>query len=162
MVGIKIFELKMGIYSMAFLYRRDLELLGYDIELRKIKKKKLFTVLAYADLYVDNQTIACLATFFKFRNGVRIDIIYDENIERQIMNDYFLFMRKFPEILFEVFVRNTVKILASICGIIAYLYIPYILVTKSNSISYVELSNIVDMLVCIMLVMVVRTLLNTI
>lgn len=147
---------------MTFLYRRDLELLGYDIKLRKMKKKRILSALAYADLYVDNQAIPCLATFFKFRNGVRIDIICDEKIERQIMNDYFLFMRKSPEILFEVFVRHHVKILASICGIIAYLYIPYILITKSNSLSVEEFRKIGDMLICIVLVMVDRTLLNII
>lgn len=147
---------------MAFLYRRDLELLGYDVEPRKIKKKRLLSVLAYADLYVDDQVIPCLATFFKFRNGIRIDIIYDENIENQIMNDYISFMRNSPKLLIEVFVRNTIKILSGICGLLAYLYITYILIIKSNSISYVDFSNMIDMLICIILCMVVRTLLNII
>ena len=147
---------------MAFLYRRDLELLGYDVEPRKIKKKRLLSVLAYADLYVDDQVIPCLATFFKFRNGIRIDIIYDENIENQIMNDYISFMRNSPKLLIEVFVRNTIKILSGICGLLAYLYITYILIIKSNSISYVDFSNMIDMLICIILAMVVRTLLNII
>ena len=147
---------------MAFLYRRDLELLGYDIEPRKIKRKRLLSVSAYADLNIDNKAIPCLATFFKFRNGVRIDIICDENIEHQVMNDYISFMRKHPELLMEMLIRNTIKILASICGLIAYLYISYILITKTNSISFVELSNMVDMIICIILAMVVRTLLNII
>ncbi len=147
---------------MAFLYKRDLELLGYDVEPRKIKKKRLLSVLAYADLYVDDQVIPCLATFFKFRNGIRIDIIYDEIIEIQIMNNYISFMRKSPKLLIEVFVRNTIKILSGICGLVAYLYILYILITTPSSISYEEFGKIVDMLICIVLVMVNRFLLNSI
>ena len=147
---------------MAFLYRRDLELMGYDVELKKIKKKGIFSVLAYADLYTDNQVIPCLATFFKLRNGVRIDIICDENIESRIMNEYISFIRKSPKLLIEAFIRNTIKILSGICGFIAYLYIGYILITKYNSISIVELNNMIDMIICIILAMVVRSLLNII
>ena len=112
---------------MAFLYRRDLELLGYDIKLRKMKKKRILSALAYADLYVDNQAIPCLAIFYKIRNGVRIDIICDENIESRIMNEYISFIRKSPKLLIEACVRNTIKILSGIGGFIAYLYIGYII-----------------------------------
>ena len=147
---------------MAFLYRRDLELLGYDIKLRKMKRKGILSALAYADLYTDNQVIPCLATFFKLNNGVRIDIICDESIENRIMNEYILLMRKSPKLLIEAFVRNTIKILSEIGGFIAYLYIGYILITKYNSISIVELNNMIDMIICIILAMVVRSLLNII
>ena len=144
---------------MAFLYRRDLELLGYDIKLRKMKKKRILSALAYADLYVDNQAIPCLAIFYKIRNGVRIDIICDENIESRIMNEYISFIRKSPKLWIEAFVRNTIKILSGIGGFIAYLYIGYILITKYNSISIVELNNMIDMIICIILARVVRSLL---
>lgn len=147
---------------MAFLYRRDLELLGYNIEPRKVKKKRLLSVLAFADLYVDNQVIPCLATFYKIRNGVRIDIILDKDIENQIMNRYISFIKKSQKLFMEVLTRTGIKILSSICGLMACLYIPYILITKSNSISCVDLNNIAKMLICIFLVRVVRILLNII
>lgn len=147
---------------MAFLYRRDLEILGYNIEPRKVKKKSLLSVLAFADLYVDNQVTPCLATFYKIRNGVRIDIILDKDIENQIMNHYISFMKKSPKFFVEVLVRTGIKILSSICGLMACLYILYILITKSSSISCVDLNNIAKMLTCFFLVMVVRILLNII
>ena len=147
---------------MAFLYRRDLELLGYNIEPRKVKKKRLLSVLAFADLYVDNQVIPCLATFYKIRNGVRIDIIVDKDIENQIMNRYISFMKKSPKLFMEVLARTEIKILSSICGLMTCLYIPYILITKSSLISCVDLNNIAKMLTCLFLVMVVRILLNII
>lgn len=147
---------------MAFLYRRDLELLGYEIIPQKIKKKRLLSVLAYADLYVDSQAIPCLATFFKFRNGIRIDIIYDENIENQIMNDYISFMRKSPSLLIEISVRNVIKIISSICGLMACIYITYILIARSYIISFEEPRKIFYMCICIIFVMLDRALLNSI
>lgn len=147
---------------MAFLYRRDIELLGYDIEVRKIKKNGFLSVLAYADLHGDNQVIPCLATFFRFRKGVRIDLICDEELEYQIMNDYISFMKKYPMLFMELIARNIIKMVSSICGLIAYIYLGYILVTSSNSIANAEFSKIVGMCTCIILVMMIRTLLNTI
>lgn len=49
---------------MAFLYRRDLELLGYEIKLNNIKRKRLLSVVAYLELITDDLSIPCVATFF--------------------------------------------------------------------------------------------------
>lgn len=147
---------------MAFLYRRDLELLGYDIKLKKIKKKRLLSVLAYADLITDNQTVLCMATFFKLRNGVRVDYIFEENTENQIMDTYISFMKKSPVLFMELLMRTGIKIVSIICGLIACACLGYSLVTSSYSITIIEFSKMLNMIICIILVMVVRTLLNTI
>lgn len=147
---------------MAFLYRRDLELLGYEIKLNNIKRKRLFSVVAYAELITDNQVIPCVATFFRFRNGARVDLILDRNIEYQIMKHYISFMRKSPILFMEVLARTGIKVLSSVCGIIACAYLGYILVTSSCPITLTDFSKIVDMIICIILVMITRTFLNII
>lgn len=147
---------------MAFLYRRDLELLGYNIEPRKIKKERLLSVVAYADLCTREQVIPCLATFFRIRKGVRIDYILDENIEYQIMDYYISFMRKSSKLFMELLMRTIIKILSNICGLFAYAYLVYILFTSSNAITIVEFNKMVDLVICIILVMINRGLLNII
>ena len=66
---------------MAIFYARDLMQLGYRVKPKKMKRKGILTSVLYSELLTEEQVIPCLATFFRFGNGVRIDYILDKELE---------------------------------------------------------------------------------
>lgn len=86
--------------KMAFLYRRDLDILGYDIKIKEIKARRVLSTVAYSELITENQMIPCVATFFKFTKGVRVEYINDKKTENRIMDGYMVLLREHPKLLF--------------------------------------------------------------
>lgn len=147
---------------MAFLYRRDLDTLGYDIKVKKIKRKRLLSVVAYSELIFDNQMIPCMATFFRFTRGVRVDYIKDKETEDRIMDWYMVLLREHPKLLFERVARLIIKGMASISEIIIITYLLYIL-TFMASLLAIEVSiQIYRTIICVILVGIVRYLMDII
>ena len=147
---------------MAFLYRRDLNLLGCDIELKEVKRKRLLSVVAYSELIADNQTIQCIATFFRFTRGVRVDYVFDRDIEKELMNKLFDYLRQRPKLLFQYIIRNAIKIISSICGVITAIRYICIIGSIEAPISFDVFSILYSAVVCLVLVCVVRYLMSII
>ena len=136
---------------MAFLYRRDLQLLGYEIRLNEVKKRRVLSVVANADILTGNITIPCVATFFKYRKGVRVDYIFDEDLEKIIMDHYMLFIRKSPRLLIELLARFIVKAVAYASEIVALGFIGHTLSTNLCVIPLYALCKILGMLICVVM-----------
>lgn len=145
---------------MAFLYRRDLDILGYEIKVKKIERKRLLSVVAYSELITDNQIIPCMATFFRFTRGVRVDYVFDRDIEKELMDKLLDYLRLHPKLLFQYFIRNTIKVISSICGCIATIRLVCIIFLLEAPISYDVFSMIYSAVLCIVLVCVVRYLMD--
>ena len=147
---------------MAFLYRRDLDLLGYDITLRRIRRKRLLSVVAYSELITGDQNIPCMATFFRFTKGVRVDYITDKETEDRLLDIYMLFLRENPKLLFEFVARLLIKGLSSILEIISITYLLYIFTFMECPLSFETFNQIYCMIICFLLSSAVRYLMDVV
>lgn len=141
---------------MAIFYARDLMQLGYRVKPKKMKRKGILTSVLYSELLTEEQVIPCLATFFRFGNGVRIDYILDKELENKVYKSFHEHLRSNPRYLFEYFIRNLVKITASVLAIIGIIWIAYLFGHAAGGLSDRNLKMILDLLVCVVLSSIVR------
>ena len=141
---------------MAIFYARDLMQLGYRVKPKKMKRKGILTSVLYSELLTEEQVIPCLATFFRFGNGVRIDYILDKELENKVYKSFHEHLRSNPRYLFEYFIRNLVKITASVLAIIGIIWIAYLFGHAAGGLSERNLKMILDLLVCVVLSSIVR------
>ena len=148
--------------KMAFLYRRDLDILGYDIKIKEIKARRVLSTVAYSELITENQMIPCVATFFKFTKGVRVEYINDKETEDRIMDWYMILLREHPNLLFECVARLLIRNVASISWLISIIYLLYVLTFKVSPLSIEVVNRIYSSIVCVILVGIVRYLMDII
>lgn len=148
--------------KMAFLYRRDLDILGYDIKIKEIKARRVLSTVAYSELITENQMIPCVATFFKFTKGVRVEYINDKKTENRIMDGYMVLLREHPKLLFECVARLLIRDVVSIPWLISIIYLLYVLTFKVSPLSIEVFIQIYRIIICVILVSIVRYLMDII
>lgn len=135
---------------MALLYRRDLVFLGYEIHLEKVRRKRILSSVCMAEMVKGNKVIPCVATFYKLRNGIRVDYIVDRKMEKQVIDELFINMRQNPKHFVGYFLRLFVNIIAILCGIMSFLIMPYTIFGIKNELTFPEFSRIYNAFVCMM------------
>ena len=133
---------------MALLYRRDLVFLGYEIHLEKVRRKRILSSVCMAEMVKGNKVIPCVATFYKLRNGIRVDYIVDRKIEKQVIDELFINTRQNPKHFVEYFLRLFVNTIAILCGIMSFLIMSYTIWGIKNELTFPEFSRIYNALLC--------------
>lgn len=136
---------------MAFLYRRDLVFLGYDIHIEEIKRKRILSSVCRAEMVKGNKAIPCIATFYKLRNGIRVDYIVDRKMEKQVQDELFIYMRQEPKYFVGYFIKHFVKTASSLCAVISLLIVLYTVSKIGTELTVQEFNRIYNALVCIIL-----------
>ena len=135
---------------MALLYRRDLVFLGYEIHLEKVRRKRILSSVCMAEMVKGNKVIPCVATFYKLRNGIRVDYIVDRKMEKQVIDELFINTRQNPKHFVEYFLRLFVNTIAILCGIMSFLIMSYTIWGIKNELTFPEFNRIYNALVCMM------------
>lgn len=136
---------------MALLYRSDLAFLGYEVHPERIKRKRVLSSVYSAEMVRDNKVIPCVATFYRFRNAVKVDYIIDNETQKQVFDELLTSVRRNMTQYKKYILRNIVFNTILLCGIASFLIMLYTAFTIWDGLTLTEFNRIYNSFMCLML-----------